>query len=79
MRDARFRLIMMRVPMRQPKVTVLITAKVEQYASKPAKRMGTLAPERTPAIEVEVTTRRAMGAHSIQCLVPNDIDRPMRT
>lgn len=76
---ARLRFMTMSVPMRQPNAKLLNMATPEEYATRPTKRLGKAAAERIPAIPVEVVASSKVGIHSIQCLVPKEIERPKRT
>lgn len=66
LRAVRLRLMVKRVPMRQPNATVLKIATDEEYAASPIKKLDTPLPASTPAIAVEVTARIEVGAQSNQ-------------
>jgi len=51
---------------------------VEEYARRPTNRVGTPAPARIAESAVDIKPMNKVGTHSIQCLDPNDTDRPIR-
>jgi hypothetical protein len=71
--------MMRRVPTRQQKVTLVRMETVLEYATRPRKRLGTPAPERTTARPIPSPANTKVGAQIIQCFCPKEMERPIRT